>query len=129
MDLEPGSDAPSSPKLAAPTPQESPAKPSKLKRIESSEEFRRTALARDSIVPASPAAQNGEGGAAAAAPDAAAAAGGGSSEEEEEPHRASGTGCTAVSVLVRGDEVTVANTGEARSAPPPARECMGGRRR
>jgi hypothetical protein len=53
-----------------------------------------------------------------ASPSASGAAalsnGSGSGEEEEEEHHAAGMGATAVSVVVRGNQVVVANTGECR---------------
>lgn len=81
----------------------------KLQRVDSSEEFRRSALTRHSVIPV-------DRDVAAEPLENLECLNLAETNEEgiDDAHHASGMGCTALSVIIRGRMVFVANTGDSR---------------
>ncbi|KAL4514292.1 hypothetical protein Ndes2526B_g04035 [Nannochloris sp. 'desiccata'] len=100
-------------------------KPARMKKSDSTDEFRKSALQRHSVIMPSAAALGDDEceletldslvlpkeGLPQKAPVSESDDG---SESDLDPHSATGMGCTAVSVLIHNDKVTVANTGDSR---------------
>jgi serine/threonine protein phosphatase PrpC len=100
-------------------------RPSTLKKSDSTDEFRKSALQRHSVIMPTAASMYDdecelesldslvlpkEG----LPPKAPVSESDDGSESDLDPHSATGMGCTAVSVLIHNDKVTVANTGDSR---------------
>jgi len=100
-------------------------KPTKMKKSDSTKEFRMSALQRHSVIRPSAAAALDKDESELESLDSLVLPKEGlppkasddsdeDSEGELDPHSATGMGCTAVSVLIHNDKVTVANTGDSR---------------
>ncbi len=94
-------------------------KHAKLRRSDSTEEFRKSALQRHSvIVPTSQGSIELESRDTLVLPKdhqfPSASESDDGSDGDLDPHSATGMGCTAVSVLIHNNKVTVANTGDSR---------------
>lgn len=79
----------------------------RLQRVDSSETFRRSALERHSVIPT-------DRDVAKESLESLVVAGTGEEEESMNEVHASGMGCTALSALIYGNKVIIANTGDAR---------------
>jgi serine/threonine protein phosphatase PrpC len=98
-----------------------PSKPERMKRTDSSEAFRKSALQRHSVIMPSMNTTDSELEKLDSLilpkdhplPVGASESDDGS-ESDLDPHSATGMGCTAVSVLIHHNKVTVANTGDSR---------------
>ena len=121
---EGGNDASTTTETAttAETAKEEKPLPPRMKRIDSSDEFRKSALMRHSVI--MPTATNSSESCELETLDSLVLPAGhkkavsetsdDGSEGELDAHSATGMGCTAVSVLIHGNKVTVANTGDSR---------------